>query len=83
MITGKNKPTRSVNGYDDNLPPGLDKDPGDVLESITCPHCKGDRLSPISEGDLCETCDGEGEVLPQVYDDYKTEAKFDQQANEA
>ena len=85
-ITGKNKPSRSVNGYDGNLPSGLDKDPGDVTELKTCPHCNGDCVEDDFKNESmmqCHFCSGAGTVYRQTYDDYKAETKFDQQANEA
>ena len=73
-ITGKNKPSRSVNGYDGNLPPGLDKDPGDVTELKTCPHCNGDCVEDDFKNESmmqCRFCSGAGTVYRQDYDDYK------------
>lgn len=64
-VVARNKPLRSAQGYDSNLPPGLANDPGEVTETKPCDTCDGRSAKP--EGEYCSTCECTGELTEAGY----------------
>lgn len=88
--TTKRTPVRSASIEDTNLPDGAQYHPlapfNDATDLQTCPHCNGDKVEERTDGEgmeVCHLCEGQGEVFPEVYSDYRAEVKYDREANEA
>ena len=83
-VVARNKPRRSAQGVDANMPAGAQDHPNlgcnDEPVMKICPTCNGDSID--SEKDYCFTCESKGEITELELRAHKQELKLEDQANE-